>query len=121
MQKISHRQFTKRTALVSLGLPWLKKLSSINFITRPASAPATPSSSFNLEIWFSSQCCRLGEILDKGGTALDAVEAGARVPEANPEVRSVGYGGLPNENGEVELDASIMDGRTENAGAVAAL
>ena len=59
--------------------------------------------------------------MDKGGTALDAVEAGARVPEANPEVRSVGYGGLPNENGEVELDASIMDRRTGNAGAVAAL
>jgi len=61
------------------------------------------------------------EILSKGGLALDAVEAGVRVPEADPKVMSVGYGGLPNEEGEVELDASIMDGRTRNAGAVAAL
>jgi len=48
-------------------------------------------------------------ILEKGGYALDAVEAGVRVPEADPGVISVGYGGLPDADGKVTLDASIMD------------
>jgi len=53
--------------------------------------------------------------------ALDAVEAAARVTEADISDMSVGRGGLPNVLGEVELDAGIMDGRTLRAGAVAAL
>lgn len=56
-----------------------------------------------------------------GGTALDAVEAGIRVVEADPEVDSVGLGGAPNSEGVVELDAAIMEGRTLKVGAVAAL
>jgi isoaspartyl peptidase/L-asparaginase-like protein (Ntn-hydrolase superfamily) len=48
-------------------------------------------------------------ILGAGGYALDAVEAGVRVPEADPEVISVGYGGLPDADGKVTLDACIMD------------
>lgn len=61
------------------------------------------------------------EILRSGGTALDAVEAATRLVEANPNDHTVGYGGYPNVLGEVELDASIMDGRTLKAGAVGAL
>jgi beta-aspartyl-peptidase (threonine type) len=61
------------------------------------------------------------ELLRQGGRALDAVELACRVVEDDPEDHSVGYGGLPNVLGEVELDASIMDGRTLAAGAVAAL
>ncbi len=49
------------------------------------------------------------EVLKKGGTALDAVEAAARVPEADPNDTSVGYGGLPDRDGHVTLDACIMD------------
>jgi beta-aspartyl-peptidase (threonine type) len=60
-------------------------------------------------------------ILCEGGTALDAVEAATRIVEDNPEDHSVGYGGYPNLLGEVELDASIMDGATLRAGAVGAL
>ena len=60
-------------------------------------------------------------ILDGGGTALDAVERGANIIELDPDDTGVGYGGLPNENGVIQLDASIMDGKTYNAGAVAAL
>jgi len=58
------------------------------------------------------------EILNNGGSALDAVEAGAKVPEADPEVSSVGFGGLPDEQGRVTLDACIMD-HTGNCGSVA--
>jgi N4-(beta-N-acetylglucosaminyl)-L-asparaginase len=52
---------------------------------------------------------------------LDALEAGVNVVENDPKVLSVGYGGLPNEDGVVQLDAAIMDGRTHRAGAVAAI
>ncbi len=61
------------------------------------------------------------EILAGGGTALDAVERGANIIELDPNDHSVGYGGLPNSDGVVQLDASIMDGRTYNAGSVASL
>lgn len=60
-------------------------------------------------------------ILQAGGSALDAVEAATRLVEDNPEDHSVGYSGYPNLLGEVELDASIMDGATLRAGAVGAL
>ena len=60
-------------------------------------------------------------ILKRGGSAMDAVEACARYVEADVTDTSVGRGGLPNILGEVELDASIMDGTTSRAGAVAAL
>jgi len=55
------------------------------------------------------------------GSSLDAVEAGVRVIEADPAVSSVGYGGLPNRDGVVELDASIMHGPDLRCGGVAAL
>ncbi|HEX2588565.1 MAG TPA: isoaspartyl peptidase/L-asparaginase [Gaiellales bacterium] len=61
------------------------------------------------------------EILAAGGSALDAVEAAVRAVESNPEDHWVGVGGIPNLLGVVELDASIMDGRTRAAGAVAAV
>jgi beta-aspartyl-peptidase (threonine type) len=60
-------------------------------------------------------------VLRRGGRALDAVEAVIRRVESNPADHSVGYGGLPNILGEVELDASLMDGRTLEAGAVCAV
>ncbi|HKW78192.1 MAG TPA: isoaspartyl peptidase/L-asparaginase, partial [Candidatus Limnocylindria bacterium] len=59
--------------------------------------------------------------LRRGGSALDAVVAATKVVEDDPTDHSVGTGGLPNVLGEVELDASIMDGRTRHAGAVCAL
>ncbi|MDX2445408.1 MAG: N(4)-(beta-N-acetylglucosaminyl)-L-asparaginase [Bacteroidales bacterium] len=61
------------------------------------------------------------KILAEGGSAVDAIEKAANVIEVDPEDTSVGYGGLPNEDGIVQLDASIMDGKTYNAGAVACL
>ena len=61
------------------------------------------------------------ELLRAGGSAMDAVEAAVRVVEANEADHYVGVGGLPNLLGVVELDASIMDGATRRAGAVAAV
>jgi len=61
------------------------------------------------------------EILRAAGSAVDAVVATIREVEANPDDHSVGFSGLPNLLGQVELDASIMDGRGLRAGSVGAL
>jgi len=60
------------------------------------------------------------ETLVNGGNAMDAAEAGARVSEADPTITSVGFGGLPDEQGNVTLDACVMDSNG-NAGSVAFL
>lgn len=60
-------------------------------------------------------------ILVNGSSALDAVEAAIRVVEDDPTCNSVGTGGIPNAEGVLELDASIMDGATMSAGAVTCL
>ena len=57
----------------------------------------------------------------QGKDPLDAAIAGVNVNELDPNDMTVGYGGIPNENGVVELDACVMDGRTMRAGAVGAL
>ena len=57
------------------------------------------------------------DVLLEGKRAVDAVEAGARIPEANPDDTSVGYGGFPDRDGNVTLDACIMD-EFGNAGSV---
>ena len=59
--------------------------------------------------------------LMKGADPLDAVVAGVQIVELNPEDQSVGLGGLPNEEGVVQLDASCMHGPTKRAGAVGSL
>ena len=64
---------------------------------------------------------RTMELLRGGADPLEAIVAGITLVEDDPNDMSVGYGGLPNEQGVVELDASVMHGRTHKAGAVAAL
>ncbi len=66
-------------------------------------------------------CERSQEVLAASGSLLDAVERGINVTELDESISSVGYGGLPNAEGVVQLDASLMDGATQKAGAVAAL
>jgi len=61
------------------------------------------------------------QMILSGADALDAVIAGVNLVEDDPNDNSVGYGGLPNEDGDVELDASVMHGPTGRGGAVASL
>lgn len=87
---------------------------------------AAPVSSASLPIVVASANGKIGlpaatEILAAGGSATDAIVAATRLVEAFPGDRSVGYAGLPNILGEVELDASIMEGRGLRAGAVGGL
>lgn len=60
------------------------------------------------------------EILSKGGASIDAVESGIRIPEADEKNQTVGYGGLPDRDGHVTLDACIMD-QDSNCGSVMGL
>lgn len=64
---------------------------------------------------------RAWDFLKQGRDTAEAVVAGVKIVEEDPNDMSVGYGGLPNERGVVQLDASVMHGPTHKAGAVAAL
>ena len=61
------------------------------------------------------------ELIKQGVDPLDAAIAGVAIIEADPKDHSVGYGGLPNEDGVVELDAAVMHGPTHGGGAVASI
>jgi len=66
-------------------------------------------------------CAKAMEVIKAGGDTLDAVIAGVNIVELDPRDTSVGYGGLPNEDGVVELDASCIHGPSRRGGAVGAL
>jgi N4-(beta-N-acetylglucosaminyl)-L-asparaginase len=83
---------------------------------RGASQPAAVSSSNGLRA-----VNRAMELVLGGADTLDAAVEGVKIQELDPADNSVGYGGLPNEDGVVQLDASCMHGPTRRAGAVAAL
>ena len=91
----------------------IKKIRFNNFIVNPVI----------ITTWkFGVEAARVGwQHLQNGSSALDAIEAGANVTEEDPSVNSVGYGGLPNADGQVELDAAIMDGKSHSAGSVGGL
>jgi N4-(beta-N-acetylglucosaminyl)-L-asparaginase len=89
-----------------------------------AGAAAAQSKPGNIVISSANgmHCCKVAmDILQAGGDTLDAVVAGVNTVEMDPEDTSVGYGGLPNEDGVVELDACVMHGPTRRAGSVASI
>ena len=115
---INRRRFLLSSIAASLGI-------SLPFHVRSSSGPEFPARSavpVIISTWVHGiEANRAAaESLASGGSVLDAVEAGVRVSEADPEVRSVGYGGYPDASGEVTLDACIMD-PSGNAGSVACL
>jgi N4-(beta-N-acetylglucosaminyl)-L-asparaginase len=90
----------------------------------PVAASAAQGAPKNIVISSANglKCCAIAMgLLSKGADTLDAAIAGVNVNELDPEDNSVGYGGLPNENGVVELDASVMHGPTRRAGSVASI
>lgn len=107
----NRRQFLERTGLGSLALLFqntgfsMKRGAPVQPIVLSTWEPNVKA---NAEAW---------KVLGSGGRALDAVEAGVQIPEADPKDMSVGYGGLPDRDGKVTLDACIMDEKG-NCGAV---
>ncbi|MEJ6793895.1 MAG: N(4)-(beta-N-acetylglucosaminyl)-L-asparaginase [Flavobacteriales bacterium] len=116
----NRRNFIKGTALGALGALLLPKLSDLKSSKKnPSSSPGLPVviSTWNHGLPANDAAM---EVLMNGGKSIDAVEKGAMVPEADPESMSVGYGGLPDRDGHVTLDACIMD-HNGNCGAVSYL
>ena len=95
----------------------------------PAAAPAAPWVKRSRAAKFTAIASENGlrgvklavELMTKGTDTLDAGVEGVKIQELDPNDESVGYGGLPNEEGVVQLDASCVHGPTRRAGAVAAL
>ena len=117
----NRRNFLKKTALATAGLA----LSSFKNTTETVEnkvALNTVQKPIVLSTWrFGIEAnAAAWEILSKNGRALDAVEAGVKIPEGDPNERSVGYGGRPDRDGKVTLDACIMD-EFSNIGSVACL
>jgi N4-(beta-N-acetylglucosaminyl)-L-asparaginase len=101
---LNRRKFLQSSALSSIalfiskngfGIPTAKVRNNPIVIST-----WSPNVKANAEAW---------TILGQGGKAIDAVEAGVQIPEADPKDQSVGYGGLPDRDGKVTLDACIMD------------
>lgn len=111
--KITRRNFFGRSALLGIA-GFLPSMSAYSQSKR--SKPLVISSLNGLR---SIQ--KAMDIMKGNGDTLDAVIAAVNVVEDDPNDRTVGYGGLPNEEGVVELDASVMHGPTRRAGAVASL
>jgi N4-(beta-N-acetylglucosaminyl)-L-asparaginase len=119
-RSISRRNFFQKTIGLSAGALVLPSLSG--FAPQNKGKGITPLliTSHTNETGQNAMIAGY-EILKNGGSAVDAVEKAANVIEVDPEDTSVGYGGLPNEQGVVQLDSSFMDGKTYSAGAVACL
>jgi N4-(beta-N-acetylglucosaminyl)-L-asparaginase len=85
-------------------------------LTRPPDGPVVVASSNG-----EAAVAKALDVIRNGGDPLDGVIAGVNLVEADPDDYTVGYGGLPNADGVVQLDSSCMHGPTHRAGAVAAL
>src|SRR6266536_5823920 len=115
---IKRRTFLKTAVTAGMGAGLANEFAELKLNAAPATAakPLVISSANGLKATAKAM-----ELLKQGKDALDAVIAAVSIVEADPKDNSVGYGGLPNEEGVVELDASVMHGPTGRGGAVAAL
>lgn len=113
----SRRKFLQTAALGSAAA-----LSGTNIIAQGRKMHAIKDNPVVVSTWGFGQKANAGawEILSKGGRALDAVEAGVKIPEADPTNQTIGLGGLPDRDGHVTLDACIMD-ENYNCGSVMCL
>jgi N4-(beta-N-acetylglucosaminyl)-L-asparaginase len=124
---MKRRDFIKRSA-VGLSVPVLVgEATGVVPVVQGGRPLVISSSNINRtptgEVFQGGIACvsKAMEIIKAGGDTLDAVVAGVKIVEDDPRDSSVGYGGLPNEEGDVELDASVMHGPSRRAGAVASL
>ena len=115
----SRRNFLKLSALAA-GTLAVNRAKSAELLAEAAGKKTTKP--IVLSTWSFGLAANEGawKVLSANGTALDAVEAGVKITEADPNERSVGYGARPDRDGNVTLDACIMDDKF-NCGSVAFL
>lgn len=122
---LSRRRFMTVTAMGSLaGSAFQSKAQSPQILTRKLGKPvviASPNGNRSKDDEGMTCITRAYKMITQEEDILDAVVAGVNILEQDPEDSSVGYGGLPNANGVVQLDASVMHGPLKRAGAVASL
>jgi N4-(beta-N-acetylglucosaminyl)-L-asparaginase len=118
----SRRKFLRQTALGGLGITLAPAIIRGNGLPNPKSSGNSKALPLVISTWNHGLPANEAawEVLSRGGDALDAVEQGVRVPESDSNVRSVGYGGLPDRDGIVSLDACIMN-KSGDCGAVSFL
>lgn len=120
----NRRKFIRGSILSGLAAPFAFWGCTTENDTPPTTKPEVgitdQNAGFPLAIatWNNHKACQAAwDVLEPKGNALDAVEAGVKVPEADPADQSVGYGGRPDREGKVTLDACIMD-KTGDCGSV---
>ena len=113
MGEVSRRSFLHAAGAASLA-------SASTSVARPVPRSGQPVVSVSSANGLAATK-RAYQMVAEGTSPLDAVVEGVAIVEADPADTSVGYGGLPNERGVVELDAAVMDGLTHRAGAVASI
>jgi N4-(beta-N-acetylglucosaminyl)-L-asparaginase len=113
---MSNLTFSRRAAVVgAAALPVIRVLKGQS---RPKSVVISSNNRANGGI----NCCNKAlELIRAGKDTLDAIIAGVNIVELDPDDTSVGYGGLPNEDGVVQLDASCVHGPSRRMGAVGAI
>ena len=114
--KVTRRDFFRTGAVAGLGTRLFGGFAPVTFAQSKGSRPLVVSSANGLRATAKAM-----EMIRAGKDTLDAVVSGVAIVEDDPKDMSVGYGGLPNEDGVVELDASVMHGPTKRAGAVASI
>ena len=116
---IDRRKFIKSISALGISIP---ALQSGLLAKTPAAKKNNPVILCSRGEQWGRKVLKPGwDILRKNGALLDAIEKSANVTELDPNDTSVGYGGLPNEDGVVQLDAQIMNGPDHNCGSVACL
>lgn len=107
----NRRKFLKHSIIGGLAAPFtFWSCQPTNEKTGDKVTEQKVSPPLSIATWNNVGACQAAcQVLNANGKALDAVEAGARIPEADPKDRSVGYGGRPDREGKVTLDACIMD------------
>ena len=116
---IDRRKFIKTLSALGISIPAIKSELLGKTSTAKKDNPIILCS--RGEQWGRKVLKPGWDILRKNGKLLDAIEKSANVTELDPNDTSVGYGGLPNEDGVVQLDAQIMNGSDHNCGSVACL
>jgi N4-(beta-N-acetylglucosaminyl)-L-asparaginase len=112
---MKRRNFIKKAATTSVGLVAVSAIISCNSEIKVSDKKGVtpflnPIRPLVIATWNTPLAVETAaKILQNGGSALDAVEQGCRIEEANEEGQSVGKGGLPDRDGDVTLDACIMN------------